>query len=287
MLIQHRYRYLQNLAFMVLLGLLQACSCLQGGGKSDDATPASPKSTLDAVRERGVLRVGLDIFEPWAMRDEKGEWIGSEVEVAKQLAADLGVHAAFVPTPWKEIFEGLLQDRYDIIICGLSITPERALRVAFSNPYAESMSTILANRLRAEELRTVEEYNLPIINIAVQRNTVSAAVAADRFPRANLVQFDDTRGALEAVLQGNVHAMIASSPLPELESMRHGDRLFLPLEKPLSRTVEAFAVRRGDLELLQFLNAWIFARTADGWLARQRRFWFWSLDWEPLLEGER
>ena len=56
------------------------------------------QSTIEQVQQRGVLRVGMSTFVPWAMKDKTGNLIGFEIDVAKRLAQDMGVKVEFVPT---------------------------------------------------------------------------------------------------------------------------------------------------------------------------------------------
>ncbi|MEK9924547.1 MAG: transporter substrate-binding domain-containing protein, partial [Alphaproteobacteria bacterium] len=69
---------------------------------------ASADSVIDDVVKRGKLVVGLATFVPWAMRDKKGDLIGFEIDVSRQLAKDMGVEVELVPTAWDGIIPALL-----------------------------------------------------------------------------------------------------------------------------------------------------------------------------------
>ena len=75
-------------------------------------------SVLDTIKERGVMKVGLGIFVPWAMKDKQGELVGFEIDVAKSIAEELGVEIEFIPTAWDGIIPALLAKKFDIIISG-------------------------------------------------------------------------------------------------------------------------------------------------------------------------
>ncbi|MGH7126895.1 MAG: transporter substrate-binding domain-containing protein, partial [Stellaceae bacterium] len=100
--------------------------------------PAAGESTIQAVVKRARLLVGMSTFVPWAMRDKNGELIGWEVDVAKQIAKDMGVEIDLVPTAFDGIIPALIAGKFDMIATGLTITPKRALTINFSNPYAHS-----------------------------------------------------------------------------------------------------------------------------------------------------
>ena len=95
-------------------------------------TPASAEGTLEDIVKRGTLRVGMSTFVPWAMRDKAGNLIGFEIDVATKVAEDMGVEVEFVPTAWSGIIPALIAKKFDIIIGGMSITPQRNLTVNFT-----------------------------------------------------------------------------------------------------------------------------------------------------------
>ena len=89
------------------------------------------ESTIEQLLKRGVLRVGMSTFVPWAMRDKNGKLIGFEIDVAMRLAKDIGVEVEFVPTKWAGIIPALLTGKFDVVIGGMGIRPKRALKVNF------------------------------------------------------------------------------------------------------------------------------------------------------------
>ncbi len=93
------------------------------------------ESTIEQVMKRGTLRVGMSTFVPWAMKDKTGKLIGFEIDVARKLAADMGVKIEFVPTKWAGIIPALLTGKFDVIIGGMSVRPDRNLKVNFTLPY--------------------------------------------------------------------------------------------------------------------------------------------------------
>ena len=107
-------------------------------------------SVLDTIKERGVMKVGLGIFVPWAMKDKQGELVGFEIDVAKSIAEELGVEIEFIPTAWDGIIPALLAKKFDIIISGMSITEERKKKLNFSDPYASSGFGIYAHKKKTK-----------------------------------------------------------------------------------------------------------------------------------------
>jgi polar amino acid transport system substrate-binding protein len=254
-------------------------------GTATTAMPTLPpaSSTLDVVRRRGVLRVGISTFVPWATRSKDGTLIGFEVDVAKQLAADLGVDVELVPAAHPNLLDDLPLDRFDVIVSGLAITPARALVVNFSIPLADSYVRLVASRAKAGAIRTAAGFDRPEVTVGVRGGAIGEEVAARAFPKAKLQRFDDEDAALDALLTGRVTAFVARSPAPEFLVAKAGDKVFLPLADPLARSREAIAVRKGDPDLLSFLDTWIRCQQDSGWLAERRKFWFEGFAWEDQL----
>ncbi|EMQ2875791.1 transporter substrate-binding domain-containing protein [Vibrio navarrensis] len=243
----------------------------------------SATANLDSINQRGTLRVGMSTFVPWAMRNKQGELIGFEIDVAKRLAADSGWKVEFVPTAWDGIIPALLAKKFDVIIGGMSVTPERSKSVLFTAPYSHSGVQIAASKTLAADFTSVEKFNSRRVKIAARRGAFTVQVARETFPKATILQFDDDAQAFQEVINGNAHAVIASSPKPEHETIKHSDKLFLPFSERLAKGNEAFAVRLGEDDKKAFFDTWIQARMADGWLQQRYEYWFSTLDWQDQI----
>jgi polar amino acid transport system substrate-binding protein len=241
---------------------------------------AADTPNLDKINDRGTLRVGMSTFVPWAMRNTQGELIGFEIDVAKRLAADSGWKVEFVPTAWDGIIPALLAQKFDVIIGGMSVTPERSKSVLFTTPYSHSGVQVAANRELADGFSEFSDFNSRRVKIAARRGAFTVQVARETFPKAKILQFDDDAQAFQEVINGNAHAVIASSPKPEHEAVKNSDKLFIPFTERLSKGNEAFAVRLGESDKQAFFDNWIQARTDDGWLSERYEYWFSTLDWQ-------
>ncbi|MBN3573913.1 transporter substrate-binding domain-containing protein [Vibrio neptunius] len=246
-------------------------------------TLASDTPNLDKINERGTLRVGMSTFVPWAMRDKQGDLIGFEIDVAERLAADSGWKVEFIPTAWDGIIPALLAKKFDVIIGGMSVTPERSKSVLFTAPYSHSGVQVAANKELASGFSEMSDFNSRRVKIAARRGAFTVQVAREAFPKAKILQFDDDAQAFQEVLNGNAHAVIASSPKPEHEAVKNADKLFIPFNERLSKGNEAFAVRLGESDKQAFFDQWIQARTDDGWLEQRYEYWFATLDWQQQV----
>ena len=242
----------------------------------------SAESVIETIKRRGAIKIGLSLFMPWTMRDLNGDLIGFEIDVGRKLAEDMGVDVEFVPTAWDGIIPALISGKYDVIISGMSITPQRNLTVNFTQPYAYTGATIVANR-RLTEGFSLEDYNSPEVSFAVRRATLGAVVIVNSFPDAELLLFDDEAATMQEVLNGTVHATIASEPAPSRYSRTYPEILHIPFDRLFDEQSEGFAVRKGDPDALNFFNHWIANHWRSGWLQERHDYWFTTEDWADLV----
>jgi polar amino acid transport system substrate-binding protein len=252
------------------------------------AQAARPEGTgeamLEQVMKRGVLRVGMSTFVPWAIQDKSGNFVGFEIDVANRLAQDMGVKTEFIPTKWSGIIPALLTGKFDVIIGGMGIRPERNLKVNFSIPYDYTGMSIVAHKKLASGFTKLSDFNNPGVSLASRTGTTAAAAVKQFLPKAKLRLFDDESQAIQELLLGRVHAVIASAPLPAFQAIANPDRLFLPLKEEFTREPIGFAIRKGDFDSLNFLDNWIRIVEAEGWLKERKHYWFETKDWEKLIK---
>lgn len=248
-----------------------------------DAPAVAEQRSFQQVLAAKKLRVGVNLLMPNAMRDKDGELIGAEIDIAERLARDMGVQAEYRLYPWEQLIPALQRGEVDLLVAGIAITPERALQVWFSNPYGDSGIGIATNTRLTKGFDDLTDLNNPEVAIGVLAGTVSEQVARELFKEASIKRFDDERQLEESVVKGLLHAYVRSEPAPRLLALRHPQAVDVPVNKPLLATREAFAVRRGDADFINFLNAWVVAREADGWLPSTQRYWFESLGWQDRV----
>ncbi len=245
----------------------------------------SKESILEQVQKRGTLRVGFSTFVPWAMKDKEGKFIGFEIDVARALAEDMEVKPEFVPTKWSGIIPALLTGKFDIIIGGMGIRPQRNLKVNFSIPYDHSGMSLVAHKQVAPGYDSLDDFNKPSVTVAARIGTTAAQAAQTHLPQAKVRLFDDEAQAMQELLTKRAHALVASQPLPEQQAIKHEAQLYLPLQGETFTTEPiGFAVRKGDFDFLNFLDNWIRVKKAEGWLQERHKYWFTTMDWQERLQ---
>lgn len=267
-------------ALVLVLGI-----CLAGSATAGELQmKLSKESSLEQIMKRGVLRVGMDTFVPWAMKSKTGEFVGFEIDVARQLAEDMGVKVEFVPTKWAGIIPALLTGKFDVIIGGMGIRPQRALKVNFTIPYDYSGMSMVAHKEKAAGFDSLDDFNKPDVQLAVKLGTTAVMAAKKYIPKAKLRLFEDEAQAYQELRNGNVHAVVGSAPRPAYESVKYADTLFMPMRDNFTKEPIGFALPKGDFDTMVFFNGWIQTKRDQGWLQEKHHYWFGTRDWASLVE---
>ena len=260
--------------------LLSYTTCLAG----ELGDQLAKESIVEKIQKTKVIRVGMSTFVPWAMKDKTGKLVGYEIDVAKKLAADMGVTVEFVPTAWSGIIPALLTGKFDVIIGGMGITPERNLKVNFTMPYEFSGMSMVAHKNKAAGFSKLEDFNKQGVTIAVRMGTTAEAAAKRFMPKAQFKLFENESQALQELNLGRVHAVVSSAPMPAFHALKFPNKLFVPLEENFTKEPIGFALRKGDYDALNFFNNWILVNQASGWLKQRQSYWFETKDWEHLVQ---
>ena len=275
-MIQHR-RFHRLVLMSAVLGVIFAQSSLALSA-GENASKAGG-GTLQSVVEKGALRVGVSLFTPWTIRTKEGQLIGFEIDVAKQLAKDLRVAPEFHVYEWDKIIPALLNREIDIIVAGMTITPPRALKVNFSQPYATSGVGLATNVAMTTHFAGPNDLNRSEVTISAVTGTISEDLVRRLFPKATIKTFPTSQEAIQALTAGKTHGYVEDEPIPTFAALDHPGLVDKPMSHALLSTRSGFAVNKGDPDFISFLNAWIISHEADHWLQTSHKYWFESLEW--------
>ena len=122
------------------------------------------------------------------------------------------------------------------------------------------------------------------MTLAVKIGATPVQAAQKYMPKAQLKQFNAEAQVYQELLNGRVHAVVASAPTPAFYALRYPDKLFLPIEGTFTREPIGFALRKGDVDTLNFFNNWIRVVAAEGWLQERKHYWFETQEWADLVK---
>lgn len=159
---------------------------------------------LSQIQERGKITIAMEgTWAPWTYHDEENNLVGYDVEVGQAIAEKLGVEANFVEGEWDGLLAGLDAGRYDIMINGVDVTPERMEAYDFSDPYAYNRTAVIV-RGDNDTIQSLED--LEGMHTA---NTISSTYAelAEQYG-AEVTGVDDLNQTFELLLSGRIDATL-------------------------------------------------------------------------------
>ena len=105
--------------------------------------PAESDSDVAYIQDKGTLIVGITEFEPMDYRDENGEWIGFDADMAKLVAEKLGVEIEFIVIDWNNKIMELDSKNIDVVWNGMTLTDEVTSSMECTNPYVNNAQVVV------------------------------------------------------------------------------------------------------------------------------------------------
>jgi polar amino acid transport system substrate-binding protein len=225
----------------------------------------APDTRVADLVQAGKVRVGLGVVAPhWAIKDPAtGELRGVAVDLARALAARLGVELAVVeyPSP-SRVPDGLKVGAWDVGFLG--IDPSRADVVDFAPPHMQVDATYLVSA--GSSIRSIADADQPGVRIAVSRRSVEEIVLMRLLKRAHVMPVETIGAGFEALRAGNVDVFAAPRPpLLRYSTQLPGSRV---LEERFHATFGAMAVPKGQTGRLAYISDFIEEAKASGLVQR-------------------
>ena len=145
--------------------------------------PRTERDALQTVRARGVLRVGTtgDYCPMSYLNPETHTYEGFDTALADDLAASLGVGIEYIPTTWPTLMQDTLTEKFDLALCGITITPDRQRQALMSEGYLDNGKTLLCRTEDAEKYTSLAAVNRPEVRVMENPGGLN-----EKFARANL-----------------------------------------------------------------------------------------------------
>jgi polar amino acid transport system substrate-binding protein len=203
---------------------------------------AQEKSTWQAIKERGSIRVGATQAEPWYFKDPRsGEWSGLAISVAKELAKVMNVKLDVVETTWGNAIAALQANQIDLMFV-LDATPQRALAVdfTFSPMLWYALAVLHKDDLKVENWG---DLNRPEVTIATTLGTTMDRFVTEHLPKAKITRFPNNDEVVAAFQSGRADvACLFHPPLIALRKKVGMGTITVP--KPVRASPSSVAVRR-------------------------------------------
>ncbi len=254
----------------IVLIFLATIALLGCGKKSTDS--------YDKIKEQGKFIVGLDdTFAPMGFKDENGEIVGFDVDLAKEVASRMGVEAEFSPREWSSIIFELKSGNIDMVWNGMTITPERQEQIAFSEPYFSNDQIIMT--LADSPVKTAEDLKDKIIGVQLGSSSYTLVMNNHLSEKvSDIKKYSTNAEALMDLEAKRIDAVVIDVIVGEYyaakKETREGKDIFKSLDEALGREDFGVGLRKEDKELKKEIDKILGEMKKDGTFDKIYKKWF-------------
>lgn len=228
---------------------------------------------LDHILASGIMQVGYRPSNlPCSFLNERGDLVGFDVEMAQSMAEDLGVELEFTPFAFGSVGEMLLSGQIDIAMSCIASLPDRYAQVSFSRPYLDlHLAFIVPDHQRElfSDLRTLRK--VEGLTIALVSSHYFAPRLRRLLPDARIVYLESAEDFFDGHGQG-AHALVLSAEEGAAYAYRY-PQYAVATSRSGIRLPAAYAVPKGDFEMMEFVSNWIELKRKDGTIDNLYDYW--------------
>ncbi|MEG1461294.1 MAG: transporter substrate-binding domain-containing protein, partial [Oscillospiraceae bacterium] len=214
-------------------------------------------------KEDDTLKVAMELaYPPFETKDAAGEPMGVSVDFAKAFGEYIGKKVVIENTAWDGLIPSLQTGKVDMVVSSMTINEERRKTVDFSEPYANALLGILANKNSG--IASAEDLNVAGKKVAVKTGSTGHTYAQKNLTNAEVIVLSDEAACVTEVVQGKADAFIYDQLTIYRNQKANADTttaIFIPFQDVEKWGV---AVQKGNTELLTKLNEFIAKYTAEG-----------------------
>lgn len=269
----------------LIMAALMLTLCFAGCGGSSSATESDvsetqAKASVKTINE-GYLTVGMEIgyppFESYA--DDGTTPIGLDVDIAKEIAAEMGLEAKFINTSFDGILKGI-GTNYDCVISAVTINDERKETCLFSTPYIDNYQSIVIKKGDGTKYESLNDLDGKAV--AMQKETTSDILITDMIGKGTIdckkVAQEQVTTCFTQLSNGEVDAVLCDSSVAEGYVARDPETYEIAFEDTTSPESFGVAMAKTDTELEKAVNDALAKMEENGTLQDMRNKWFGAED---------
>ena len=225
---------------------------------------AQAGEALDAIRARGVLRVGTTgDYKPFTFRQPDGSYAGADIVMAGRMADRIGVRLQVVPTAWATLLPDFVAGRYDVAMGGVSITPPRAAKGTFSTVTFVDGKRPVARCADQDRYTAVDGIDRPGVRVVVNPGGTNEEFARANFHQATVTVHPDNATVFNEIIANRADVMVTDGIEVDHQSFLHPELCPARVPAPFTRLEKAYLLPN-DPELTALVNDWLAAERASG-----------------------
>ncbi|MEG0006022.1 MAG: amino acid ABC transporter substrate-binding protein [Clostridium sp.] len=264
---------MKKIVSLALASVLTMSLVLTGCGKKEEAKTEGDNS-LEYIKGKGTLVVGLDDgFPPMGFRDEKGDLVGFDIDLAKEVSTKLGIKVEFKPIDWNAKEMELNTKKIDCIWNGMSVTPEREKNMALSNPYLENTQAFIVKK--GSDIKTMADMKGKKIGFQDKSSSMEVfeKTADLKASVAGTREYLKNKDVLNDIKAGRIDVALMDRVVAEYYTAKDKES-FEFLKDNLGEEVYAIGFRKEDGKLRDEVNKVIDELKKDGTVSKISQKWF-------------
>ncbi len=235
---------------------------------------------LKKIVERGELRVGMTAKQPpFTMKDNKGNYIGFEVELAEMLAESMELKLTIVEIPFSELLSSLEQGNIDMVMSGMTMTAKRNLSSIFIGPYIISGKSILTRSPSFSNTDEADDLNSNTIKIVALKGSTSELYVKKEIPEAELFLGSDYNECIKMLEDKKAQIMVADYPICVYTTLLYPEKGLITLDKPLTIEPIGAAFPNDAANFTNLVENFFNKLILTGALDKMEEYWFDSGEW--------
>lgn len=215
---------------------------------------------MDVIRQSGELKIGVaGDYAPLAFKNDKGNLVGYDIDMAHDLGKQLGLKIRFVMTSWPTLSTDLASDKFDIAMGGVTATPQRAEVFALSNPVVANWKIALATCDAASRLTSMEKIDQPNVKIVVNPGGTNQSYVDEHIKNAQIIRVKNNIDNLQALRDKTADMMVTDLIEGSYYQAKEPGVFCVATQKPFPGTEshKAYMLSKDNSELLADINKWL------------------------------
>lgn len=243
--------------FFGMLTVLFTLATLAACGSSNTTAQGQEKDQLAAIKKSGVLKVATSAdyapFEFHTMVDGKDKIVGSDIDLAKAIAKELGVKAEVSDMNFNTVLASLKEGKADLAISAISATDERKQQFDFTDNYYNPPQVVIINKKNKEIYRNAND--LKDKNVGAQKGSIQEELVKTQLKGAKLVTIDKVPNMIVEVNQGSLAATVVEKTIAESYIAQNPDLMIADISlEPAPDEAFAIALPKESSQLQKELN---------------------------------
>jgi polar amino acid transport system substrate-binding protein len=279
-----RARGVAALAALATTIALYGCSAWSDRDSTAARAPATASPVLERIQQRGELLLGTSGNQPPLNATTKdGRIVGLEIDLARAMASAMDVKLRVITMPFSELLSAVQSGKVDVVLSGMTMTPQRNMKVAFVGPYFVSGKSLLSKLETMSSVSDTSEINSPSMRLAALEGSTSQYFVERIIPKASLTLTQDYDEAVGLVREGKIDALIADYPFCAISVFRYPEDHLVTLKTPFTFEPLGIALPAGDPLMVNWVENFLTMLEGTGVLFEITTKWFEDGSWVSQL----